>query len=323
MAQKVYPEGNHIVFLDTVTGRRSQIPQQDIEIIQSVEDATTYKIYRKGKIINHAFDLTGVQNELGTVYTETSFEHLIKNHTGGGGIMDVFNQGEDTKFFVTPARTSEATTTTTVLAAIDDKTITVDDATGIVIGDFFLMYSTVANRVMQGHVTSINALVIGVRDPLDFAYPIGTIVEFGSEDMAVNGLVTPVVFKYKWGLTVMPIKIHITNIVFTIEMTTAPDFSKFGDITGGLLFGVSLRKDDGVKVNLLNFRTNADFAKVGARYTEHAAKGNAPETLEAHIDLQQLGVIIELLQNDEIEVTVQDDLSSLEKLTCAFIGHRA
>lgn len=322
MAQKVYNDGNHIVFLDTVTGRRSSIPQKDIEIIQSIEDATTYKIYKNGKIINHNFDLTGIQNELGVVYTEASFQQLIDNHTGGGGILDVFSQGEGTKFFVTPAVDQVISTSLTVAGAIDDKTITVADATGIAVGQFFLMFSTADNRAMQGHVTSVAVNVIGVRDPIDYAFPIGTLVEFGDENLAVNGLVTPVVYKYKHGFTAMPIEIHVTQILITMQLVTAPDFSKFGDIAGGLLFGLSLRQVDGIKLNLLNFRTNEDIARLCTTYLEIPAKGNAPESILAIIDLQVMGVIIELEQASDIEITVQDDLSAITSLKVAFVGHR-
>ena len=324
MADKIFRQGNFVVFLNTTTGKRSAIPSKEITIIQSDEDVDFYKIYRNGDIINRAFTFAGWQDRLGVPYNEATFESFIHNHTGGGGVIDTFPQGEPAKFFFTAATDLLLATTMTVLGAIDDKTITVASATGIAVGNFFLIFDQTNGRVMQGHVTSINGLIIGVRDPLDFAYAIGSNVEFGEEDMSVNGLVTPVVYKYKNGLTVMPIVIHIISVTITIEMTTQPDFSKFGDIVGGILFGLSFRTVSPTKnVNFLNFRTNADFARLAGNYTDYPQKGAEPHSISVKLDLQDIGVVLVLEQEDDIEVTVQDDLSGLVKLTATFAGHRA
>ena len=134
-------------------------------------------------------------------------------------------------------------TTLASVTSIGDKTITVADATGFVIGDYIIIFSNVTNRVYVGYALNVVGTTITLDTPLDSAFPIGADVDASSTALNIDGSVTPQVFGIRGAEEAgIQVKIDITRIIMQCQTATAVDLSTFGDIAGGLTNGLVLRK---------------------------------------------------------------------------------
>ncbi len=211
-----------------------------------------------------------------------------------------------------------ATPTITVNTAIDDKILTVDSTTGVVVGHAITLYEGI--NMFQSVIKSTTATSITLSSGLDFAFTTGTLVECGNWNMAVDGSTTTQVFKIKSpsGININAHSIHVSMLD-----GSAMDDGKFGGLTQ-LNNGIIFRLEDGTIKNLAMIVNNIGFYEVGFD-TEYASKAPAGQYgFRATRDIWKTnGTVLKLSGPDssEFQLHVQDDLSDLDLLACTIGGH--
>ena len=235
--------------------------------------------------------------------------------------LDRINENTSPLLFV-PMSNILAETTLASPTAIDDYVVNVVSATGIVIKQILSIYSVAEDRVYFGRVLAINALAITVDTPLQFAFPSGAKVSSGSTNMNVNGSVTPKIFGVRNPSTVdIPARVIITRLVFKCLTTGNVDSSIFGDIVGGLTRGIVLRKVDGQIENIWNCKTNADLKGIMYDIDIQSASGNQQDGFTGRLTFTATGAAIEIGQNEDLQLIVQDNLTSLLTFEITAEGH--
>jgi len=168
----------------------------------------------------------------------------------------------------------------TATVNVDDEVISVTPGHGFIGGldDEYLVIRN-GDQFEQTKVVSVNVDDITVSIPMPTAFPVGSDIIRGRSNMAVDGSVTPVEFKYSSNCcgdvdAITPVDVSEIKVIMT--HAGEGDDSKFGDISGGLVDGMYVRKVDGARVNLGNYKTNSDFKMFGAsvEYTSKAGGGN-------------------------------------------------
>lgn len=174
---------------------------------------------------------------------------------------------------------------------------------------------------------SIAGLNVTIDRPIDFDYVAADKVVFGTNNLNVDGSVTPQSFTVR-GFGVTPLlqsTFDITRVM--IQMTTSDPalFGDFGDIDGGITNGIVLRRTDGTTQNFWNVKKNSDFAllaydlKVFDPTHPQAVNGLAVRYTFAGQDKH--GVAVRLAPGENLELLVQDDIDSLLSFTMMAQGH--
>ena len=218
-------------------------------------------------------------------------------------------------------------TTLTVASVVDTYDITVADATGAVIGSYVVMFSPILVRYAVFEVLAVNALVLTLDSLMPIVFPVGAFVDIGTTDMAVDGSSTPVHFGLR-GTGIPPgieSTADITRILITCYTTGIGDLADFGDIAGGLTRGLLFRKRDGTNYNVFNVKTNGEIAGMTMDFDPYAAT-NPQQGVNGFVSRltfsgqDKLGVVIRLPLGEDIEMIVQDNLSTLLKLEVVVEG---
>jgi hypothetical protein len=151
-----------------------------------------------------------------------------------------------------------APTTVAVQSVVDALSVTVASAASASVGDYFGMFE--GSRFYFGTVLTLpGANVVTLDTPIDSVFTVGSTAAFFSRDMNVDGSTISQVFNVEVGGAALE-SIDITRIVVMMETDSAPAFSEFGDIVGGLTNGLVLRRSNGLQENIFNWKTNADIA---------------------------------------------------------------
>lgn len=214
-------------------------------------------------------------------------------------------------------------TTLAVQATSGDTSITVVDATLIVVGDSV----QISNGTIEPTfpiVTNKVGNVLTLDRPLDFTYAIGGSVEVVNFEMSVVGtLASPKVFR------LIPDSNQVWNVnSLTISMihNSTGDDSLFGNLIA-LTNGITFRGYNGLasqhRTNS-NWKSNGDFALDfgDLSYTDKAGGGN--HGTKAQVSLKTRSGAVSLLNGangDYLEVLVQDDISALGSIRIKSQGH--
>ncbi len=194
--------------------------------------------------------------------------------------------------------------------------LTLKDITGV---DFY-----------QGEITSATPTTGDKHDvvmdtPMDFAYLTEDLGSLGSREMNVDGSSTPVVF------TVSPVGLNagtewdITLMTFILLDSSAMDDGKFGGLDK-LTNGFVIRSDNGNNKNVMNVKTNGEFAESAFDrvYSDKAPAGQFSILIKRTISgKENSGVVlrIEASTDDGIKCIVQDDLTGLDVFRVRVQGH--
>ena len=230
--------------------------------------------------------------------------------------IDATIQSSTSPLYVVKFSNITAETTTTSLGALDDYSINVTSAAGFVVGQYLTLYNLTNNRVFFATVLAINTLVITLDRPLDFAFPIGSDVTVGSTNMNVNGSVTPQIFGVRNpGITDIPLVVDISRIMLSSLTASEPQLSDFGDITGGLDRGIQLRRVDGTYQNIANFKTNMEIKEAVFDLEIQTVAKNSQDGITGRFTFEKLGQVVRIGAGEDLQVVIQDDLTSLTTFT--------
>lgn len=321
-------DGNYIRLYDNITGvPHLERPSKDMyyrdnPVSQRVQFFYGFPNVVIGDIEGYLWsDLTGV-NERG-VFTFEDYEHLLnwlRVNTGSelaftNGAADVILNDSTSPIIVAPLSNIIETTSLSAEFTRGSYDITVVDPTNFNIYDFVTIYSVPDDRVMFGHVLSVLGSVVTLSVQSDFNFPIGSVVTLGSSNMNVNGSVTPQIFGVRNpAVTDVPFAFDVSRLTFTILTNSTVSLEKFGDIAGGLLRGVLVRKVDGVWQNLFHWNSNAELKSLCFDLDIQVAGGNQQDGLTARFTFGgqgKLGTVIRLSSGEDLQVVIQDDLTSL------------
>lgn len=231
-------------------------------------------------------------------------------------VQDVSIQSGTAPLYVVKFSNVVAETTTTSLGALDDYVINVTSASGFAVGQYLTMYNVASNRVFFAEVLAINTLAITLDRPLDFPFPSGSEVSVGSTNMNVDGSVTPQIFGVRNPASSdVALEVDISRLMFAMLTASTPQLSDFGDITNGITRGVQIRRVDGTYQNIINFKTNMELKEILYDLQIQTVANNAQDGLTARFILTNLEQVVRIGAGEDLQVVIQDDLTSLTSFT--------
>lgn len=314
MAIKIEHKGNYLTFTDSVTSLIYEYPSIYLRYTADGDVFNFYNTNTGTSFLYHVDDLT---DENDVAWSTSGLETWLQKNTAITGTLDVLLQDSTAPIIITHFTNLVTETTLTAVTAKDDYVINVTSAASFVVGQVLTIYSIAANRVFFSHILAINTLAITLDSPLDFEFQIGDYVSVGNDDMSVDGSTTPVIFGVRNPTTEdIPLAVDITRIIFAIECAGAVNLSQFGDIAGGLLRGVVLRKTDGTYRNIFNAKTNAELKSIMYDVDIQTAVGVQPAGITGRLTFggqEKLGAVIRLESNEDLQIIIQDDLTDLTR----------
>jgi hypothetical protein len=211
--------------------------------------------------------------------------------------------------------------TLTGAVTIGSRQLTVASAVGVSVGH--ILYLEQNGRQFQPIVTSIaGAPTLVIDSPFDYAYTVAASVTYGIQAMNVNGSVTPVTF----AVGAAPgTRVDITQIRISIIDNVEMDDGKFGGITA-LTNGVVLQKcTPSATYHIGNVKSNGELRLFcTGEYASKSPAGQYGFSAVCHFGGQEnAGVVLRLngTSGDRIDLTVQDNLTSLTMVNAIAIGH--
>lgn len=258
-----------------------------------------------------------------------SYTILNEVYNEGSQSFDVSLQDQHTDPIIINFNKVFTGTTLSASTSIDSKTILVSDASNITsTGDtYIILFNPDSLRFSTFYLVSITGKTITLDTPLDYAYPAGTYIDVANTKMNVNGSLTSQTFGIRGvgAPTGVDLSFDVTKIIFECLATSAIDLSKFANLTK-LRNGLVLRKRDGRYKNIFNVKSNSELAGICYDFTPYLATNPQHGTDGFICRLEfggqmEFGVVIRLAVGEDLELIIQDDLSTLTCLKCFVEGH--
>ena len=313
MAYKIFRKGGYFYIVDTVTRRERDGLTSGVRVTRGTTIADTFYVNGVNDWSNStAIPIADIQKEDGTSYTLTQFIEFYQSANS----QDVNLQDQHTPAIIAKFSVLEEETTLTSTVAIDDLTMTVDDATGFTVGKYVSIFSVADNRFYLGNVVSASGNPVSLDTPIDFAYPSGSNVTAGTTNMAVDGSSTPMIFGLRNTIEAIGATADITRLIFTCLAETPIDLSKFGDLAA-LVNGIVLRRVDGTYKNIFNVKTNQEIAGLMYDFNPQAAT-NPAQGQDGFVSRltfagqNKIGVTLRLSPGEDLQLIVQDDLETAQ-----------
>ncbi len=242
-------------------------------------------------------------------------------------LADVTLQDQTTDAIISYFSQIHNQTTLDVAGELDDKIISVTDATGIVAGSYLTLFDAASLRFTPFFVTAVNGTDITLDSPLDFAYPVNTNIDVAIVDLSVDGSSTVQVFGLRGGGTPpgVDLKFDVTRIIFSCIASSAVNLSLFANITA-LTNGLLVRLRNGRYKNLFNVKDNREMAGIMFDFNVSAAD-NPVQGEDGFIGRltfagqNKIGVAVRLGIGEDLEVHIQDNLTGITNFFMIAEGH--
>lgn len=258
--------------------------------------------------------------------------HITDPNTGNearvvNGALDVNIQDQASPLFLD--RITEQVTGPYTLASATipgDYDIVLDNATGLNVNDYIGLFQNSTNpNEYFGNIKSISSNTLTMYTPLDAVFdPVGNSPELFelNDGMAVDGSSTPRIFSL---INVNELATDITRIIIHITDGSSMDDGKFGSLSA-LTAGCVLRKKyaDGSFINYFTVRTNGELGEIAydKSYDSKAPSGVFGVSVRLTFAGQsKIGAVVRLEQTEELQMIIQDNLSSLSSFTMSVQGH--
>ncbi len=185
---------------------------------------------------------------------------------------------------------------------------------GIVIGDVIELQNT--KGFVLSKVLNVVTDTITIDSLIGDVYLTGVNHNRSTQDMRVDGSVTPVVFAIKPDSGQSG---DINNVKFSIQDNSSMDFSTFGS-AAALTVGCLLRykRADGSFENIFNFKTNGDISQRASShdFEDKIGGGLVSFTCKVTFNGQPYNGVAVRVDGDlgeELQLVVQDDLASISQ----------
>lgn len=269
---------------------------------------------------DQAVEMTLMVSDTGAEFKWTG-EYWVKSGITGAAMVAI--QPDTNEVVGSQFYSLVATTTLSVAAASQDRIITLTDATGFVVGLKVAIGGTENTLRVPTTIISVTGSDIELSIPLDLAYTVGTSVIALDADMNVAGnSTTPTVFSVApppgefW---------HISKIAIGMTHDAAGDMGLFGDIAA-LTYGVVIRLlKNGVYFSYTAWRTNSDISlDTSSIRFDMRSGGQGSYSTIASLLMSDLGTTFTLDgdTDDELQLLIQDDLSSLVTFQARASGYK-
>ena len=229
------------------------------------------------------------------------------------------------------AQDNDIPTTLLATAVVDTRQLQVTDPSSFSIGDVIVV--GIPGIFYAGTVLGVVGDLVNVDALINYAFPAGSAAISRTRDLNVDGSVTPQVFSINIPPFISTARINLSNFIMKCLTTSAVDLSKFGDIPGGVTFGIMLRgvpaPSSGIpQSNSWIAKTNAELANlVGTGDFEIYDAQNLQQGQHGFIWRYTYGgegkhdVLPQLQGLDEIQLIVQDNLTSLLEYKMIYRGN--
>ncbi len=260
------------------------------------------------------------------IISSSSLGGQIKQEPDGAGSVAL--QDQTSPMVIAKFSNLEVSTTLSVNAVMNARTITVTSATGIVAGKYLTLFHVESKRFTLFYVVSVASLVITLDSLIDFAYPSGTFVDVGITNFAdADGSSTPVVYGLRNNTTPQPegiaLEFDITRIIIKAYTAAAPDLTEFVDLTA-LEYGLLFRRLDGLTRNIFNVKSNGDIAGIAFDWSPLTALGAGQDGFVSRLTFSgqnKMGVALRIGSGQDIQCIVQDDYTGMGLLEIQAEGH--
>jgi hypothetical protein len=260
-----------------------------------------------------------------TANSEDSFpDSVIETSNRGSSGVAIFVQDQTTEALNVPMLSDRGTFTTDGATTRDSRFFDAVAGHGIVVGEIIELGSS--TTFMQARAIGIVTNQIEIDSPINSVYISGTVGIRSSDDLRIDGSITPQVF------SILPLAGQagdMVRVIFEIESTTSMDFSSFGDIaalTNGCVLRV--KREGGDFRNLFNWKTNGELIERAFDHTFQSKTGGGLHGFVSRITFggqDKHGVVIRIdgTLGEALEVVIQDDLTaaSLSKIRLIAQGH--
>lgn len=235
----------------------------------------------------------------------------IETSNRGNVAVPVFLQDQTTEALDVPFLLDRGNFTINGDTTRDSRFFNANAGHGIAVEDIVELADSAS--FMQARVKDVIVNAIEIDTPINHVYLDGALGIRATDDLRVDGSVTPQVF------SILPLAGQsgdLTRIILTIESSNSMDFTKFGDqaaLTNGCVLRV--KRENGDFRNQLNFKTNGDFIEKAYDHTVLPRAGSGGYGMVFRLTYagqENHGVAIRVDGdlNEEWQIVIQDDLSS-------------
>lgn len=208
---------------------------------------------------------------------------------------------------------------------VGEYTVNLVDSTGFVANSLIKIeeeFDGIPTTFYAEVLTNV-ANVLTLDRPIDRVFTSESFINRENFLLNVNGSITPIEFIYKNSFDK---PINLNRMLLNMVCGTSPPFDGFGDIAApGLTRGIEIRKknSNGTYTNYFNAKTNNrlqlimyDFAFFDPSFPQ------AINGLSGRFTFEKLGSSIILNKGEELQILVQDDLSTISSFEIVVEGNR-
>lgn len=270
---------------------------------------------------------------------ENNFPVAIKDKNGlelemnEDGSVPVRSRPQSTPTIILPLVSLIGDTTLAAEAVKNVYTITVASTVGMVVGQHIRIVDDTNDKFYFGEIIDLGASpVVELDTQIDFEYESGAEVTFSTKNMAVDGSITPVIYRARTGNLSIPSVVNVTRLLITCICADTVSLEKFGDLPK-LLRGLALRVvRETTQANIFNVKNIEEIVNIAFDYNpfEKTNPAQGVDGFSTRITFGsegKMGTVIQLTQLDNLEMLVQDDLltvqsgSQILSLTVTFEGN--
>ena len=248
--------------------------------------------------------------------------------------IQTISQDQHTEIIDLKVSMELATLTILVGVAIDDTFIDVETETAPTIAMTICLKEGTAfyqGRPLSVEIIGTNQYRLEMDTPFDYAFTISGGCSLNTTNLAVDGSVTPKIFKVspkgltagtKWDITRFILLWGGTGVT---AQDPSPDDSDFG-VMPALTKGIVLRSVNGVTKNIFNAKTNGDLRTRAYDLSYQPASKTGIYTVTTRrsfngSDKNGVTVRRETDTDDECQIIIQDDLTHMTGGQLVLQGH--
>ncbi len=203
------------------------------------------------------------------------------------------------------------------------RQVVVTDPSSFSVGDIAVLTKT--GSIYFGEVLNVAVNTITFDALIPVVFPSGSTIQSYTRDLNVDGSTTPQRFSI-FGSGASNVQINLVRLVWTSLTSTAVDYSKFGDIIGGLTNGMIIQgvPATGEPSNQFVIKTNADLDNLTGGDFKVSAASNPAQGQDGFTARYTYGgpdkhdVIPPINIGDRLDIIIQDDLTTLLLLYLLF-----